>query len=309
MVLCPATAMHTDAIDTGIVNARLEGVNRAPPAADSALTQTSCCSILRLRSARRLSALVTQVPEVEGSDWLRPPVAAVGSSSCRVDEPDDSPRNILRLRRCPECDYNLRSLPERHRCPECGFEYDPTMFALYGWPPRERLSAIGRVLMGAWWERILGGVLLLFVASIALFQAYMFWRGGLYVGVVATILFLVAILDLFRLRPHVRRSRVERWGPALLLFTSDGASMRRGPGEARPISWKQLAKLSFRRFRSRKGRKRLWHIRLTFPFWRIQLRRMEAIIECTPREAALIRSEIRRRMRAARKAAARELSA
>ena len=29
--------------------------------------------------------------------------------------------DILRVKRCPDCGYNVRELPVEHRCPECGF--------------------------------------------------------------------------------------------------------------------------------------------------------------------------------------------
>ncbi len=45
----------------------------------------------------------------------------------------DDPRDILRLKRCPECDYDLRGLPYAHSCPECGFEYDEKIFDLQVW--------------------------------------------------------------------------------------------------------------------------------------------------------------------------------
>ncbi len=43
------------------------------------------------------------------------------------------PHDILRLKRCPECDYDLGGLPVAHNCPECGFEYDENIFDLQVW--------------------------------------------------------------------------------------------------------------------------------------------------------------------------------
>ena len=45
----------------------------------------------------------------------------------------DDPRDILRLKCCPECDYDLGGLPYAHNCPECGIEYDENIFDLQVW--------------------------------------------------------------------------------------------------------------------------------------------------------------------------------
>lgn len=217
----------------------------------------------------------------------------------RADDLDD-PRQILRLRRCPQCDYDLRALPQRHRCPECGFEYDPTMFAVYGWPMRERLSAVGRLLMGTWWERALATVLLLFMFSIAGFQIYMFWRRGRYAGAVFVAFFAAAIVELVRLWPHARRTQEEQQGTVQLFFASNEVSFHRHGQNATMVPLERFARLHFRRNRSQKTGRDLWHVRLAYPWWHLTFRPIDALIECTQREAALVRGEIRRRMEAAR---------
>ncbi|MCZ6835855.1 MAG: hypothetical protein O7G85_08785 [Planctomycetota bacterium] len=40
--------------------------------------------------------------------------------------------DILRLKVCPQCRYDLRGQVEFH-CPECGYEYDAETFVLSGW--------------------------------------------------------------------------------------------------------------------------------------------------------------------------------
>ena len=40
------------------------------------------------------------------------------------------PEDILRLKECPQCEYDLDGLPRRHRCPECSFAYSEQMFVV-----------------------------------------------------------------------------------------------------------------------------------------------------------------------------------
>lgn len=214
-------------------------------------------------------------------------------------EPCD-PRDILRLKRCPQCDYDLRTLPEEHRCPECGFHYDPSMFALYGWGRQERHSLEGWLLIGAWWERLFAVLILLFALAAVGFEVYMIWKTGRPRFGLTFMLLIMGIVQAIRMIPHLRGTQDAQGGPTQLFFTPQGVSMRRGPGDARIIAWKRFRRLRFQKFRIHKVGKNSWHLRLMYPFLSIQWRPIEAFIECTPREAALLRSEIRRRLRAAR---------
>lgn len=38
--------------------------------------------------------------------------------------------DILKLKRCPVCGYDLSGLPAAHVCPECGFNYEKQLFEL-----------------------------------------------------------------------------------------------------------------------------------------------------------------------------------
>ena len=55
---------------------------------------------------------------------------------------------LLRLRRCPDCGYDLANLPRRHICPECGFEYDESMFDAFISSHRLNKSARRLVIIG-----------------------------------------------------------------------------------------------------------------------------------------------------------------
>lgn len=208
------------------------------------------------------------------------------------------PRDILRLRRCPRCDYDLRTLPAEHRCPECGFPYDRSMFAVYGWTGEDRYSVTGRMLWGTWTERVLAGLILLFLITVVPIAAYEGWKTGANFIEMGLIVLALMIGGGVRLRSHVKRVREECSGTLQLLFTRTGASRRRGPGEPQLIPWERFRRLRFRKLRTVRGGKRLWLLRLTVPFFRyFGWERFEALIECTPREAALVRNEIRRRLR------------
>ncbi len=217
-------------------------------------------------------------------------------------EPRD-PRDILKLSRCPQCDYDLRTLPEEHRCPECGFSYDQSMFVVYGWRDKDRYSVAGRMFLGSWVERLLALVILLFLVSVVAFEVYQRIKTGARMSGVMILALVVVMAGAMRLRSYIKRSRQEHWGTIQLLFTKSGASRRRGPGEPQLIPWTRFRRLRFRKLRTIRAGRRLWLLRLTVPFFRyFGWERFEALIECTPHEAALVRNEIRRRLRAAKQA-------
>lgn len=228
-------------------------------------------------------------------------------ATARPDGPDD-PRRILHLQRCPQCDYDLRTLPARHRCPECGFEYDPSMFALYGCTRTERLSVIVQLLGRTWAGRLLGVLIIMYVVCVTAVRAYERW---VTISRMSNIVFICGVALISTIYAFGRRNlmiwystriREQYWGTVQLLFTTAGASKRRGPGEPRFVPWERFRRLRFRRLRSLRAGKRLWRLRLTVPFFRwFRWEQFEALIECTPREAALVRGEIRRRLRAAQR--------
>lgn len=246
----------------------------------------------------------TDAGSSSGGDVAQQPVAI---AAIRRSEETNDPRRILRLQRCPQCDYDLSTLPEEHRCPECGFAYDCSMFAVYGWTRKERFSIQGRLLLGTWTERALAIVILAALASAITgmaFDAYRSWKTGSPRAVtlpgLIPFIFVAALVGVARLRSHVRRSREQHWGTIQLLFTRAGASKRRGPGEPRFVPWERFRRLRFRKLRSIRAGKRLWRLRLTVPFFRwFRWEQFEALVECTPREAALMRAEIRRRLQPA----------
>ncbi len=223
-----------------------------------------------------------------------PPSAQVSVETRRSLAPDD-PRRILRLQRCPKCDYDLRSLPENHRCPECGFAYDPSLFAIYGWSGRERFSLAGRLLLGTWFERTSAMVIVALVVGAVGHSFYQYWATGRPSSGFLFWIPIVVIAGAVRLRPHVRRSRTDQWGTVQLLFSRTGVSLRRGPGEPSYVPWDRFRKVRFRNLRFYRVRKETWRLRLGHPFWQFRWTAFDVLIECSRREAALIRGEVRRR--------------
>ena len=67
--------------------------------------------------------------------------------------PDAS--DILRLKACPQCGYDLESLPREHACPECGFDHgfdDGTIVlrvAFDGTTTWSREMKLGVIMLGA----------------------------------------------------------------------------------------------------------------------------------------------------------------
>ncbi len=48
---------------------------------------------------------------------------------------------ILQLKECPQCGYDLGGLPREHACPECGFEYDAETCCLEVGRRKSRMQA------------------------------------------------------------------------------------------------------------------------------------------------------------------------
>jgi len=190
-------------------------------------------------------------------------------------------REILRLHRCPKCEYDLTGLPAAHRCPECGFEYDETMFDLPAWWP----SILQRRLDLSSFE------ILLTVAAIVMLLVVM-----LLMPISACAVFLVVFLA--GVIGSVDRFGKRRHGTPeiILVMEADGFVMRKPGAKSRSSeAWR-----SFRGVRVRKSRGSRWRLVLTrgLRSWTVY-RPIRVVIECDRRTAAVVRNEIRRRIKAA----------
>lgn len=216
--------------------------------------------------------------------------------TARPDEPRD-PRNILRLRRCPKCDYDLAGLPRRHRCPECGFEYDESMFVLYA----TSSSAWADLFTGSWGTRMFRlacfAFFLYYFGSRIFENILLFWKSGSVIHGLIAFVYAGGIVALLLSVLRYRKARREHGGDTQLGFSSQGAwktTKKGGVGPPDVIPWD-----CFRKIRIRRLSKGVWRLQLTGPLLRGYL--VDGFIECTRREAALIRNEIRRRLRAAKR--------
>lgn len=211
----------------------------------------------------------------------------------KVQSREPDPNGILRLQKCPKCGYDLKTLPARHRCPECGFAYDEQMFSLHGWSFKDRFSAGGRLLKGRGYERTIAIAFIALFGVLFAFWIFDSWSKGVWSFPIMIYLILWgAIRHLRSLR--AQSSDQASKGQTQMLFTPEGVSIRSGPGEASIVPWQKIRDVRIRRLRLHDN---LWLVRLRFPFWRtFRQEPLELLIECTKREAALVRNRIRRRL-------------
>ncbi len=192
----------------------------------------------------------------------------------------DDPRDILRLKRCPECDYDLGGLPHAHNCPECGIEYDENIFDLQVWLAESTASRRFDSL----------AYLVLAVAFGWIFVTRRTWFLSqlppvLIAGSVG--LLVAGVLARFF-------SKRRKHGNAKVLCTPDGLSLRLG-SRRRFYRW---SKLNLPRVKRTAGGK--WRFRLAYRwpkrFFAVGVR---FVICGTNREAALLRKEFRRQIASA----------
>ena len=190
-------------------------------------------------------------------------------------------REILRLHRCPKCEYDLTGLPAAHRCPECGYEYDETAFDLPAWWP----SVFQRPLEASWPESLLA------LAVIAILVVV-----GLRMSGSAAAIFLLAVLVVKMIGWAIRR-RIQPHNPEIIFIMEADRFVMKLPGTRRERheEWR-----SFRGVRMRRSRGSRWWLILSRRYSLMQLEPpIRVVIECDRRTAAVVRNEIRRRIRAA----------
>jgi len=219
-------------------------------------------------------------------------------------------RKVLCLTHCPQCGYDLAGLPRRHNCPECGFAYDESMFVVV---PFDRPGAEASF---DFLDLVIGLILFVVFAAFAGAIGLAFRRAS-GMGCLVFLLLPVAIVLVRRVRvgtgssqsQHPERTRA-------IIFTTEGVQKLMHMSR-RPKSWQRFSRVRCCRvcrcgLRRPKSallnvdlvRRRHYRLKIIHRGWRrIVLRPTLLSLWCSKREAALIRNEIRRRIRAARSTA------
>jgi len=201
----------------------------------------------------------------------------------------DDARDVLRLRRCPECGYDLSGLPADHRCPECGFDYDRSMFAIPAWRPGWRRRSRD-------WETAIYGGLTIGPGL------YLFYWGmqttvlGLLVRLAAwVVIWLLTIVCIAVAKDCANRRRLrDGRGDMTVTFDADGFVVDQPRKKRTRRTWDQFKDVRVRRARGMRWKLRLRpHSIVDPPF------AFTAVITGPRREIARLRAELRRRIRAA----------
>jgi hypothetical protein len=188
----------------------------------------------------------------------------------------------LLRRLCPKCDYILTGLPEPCRCPECGepeqpgVRWIPLANRWYAW-----LLVIVMVASGAWMlidagmQIAAGGP---WIDALRVLQGAMVAGFGIWYAVVIR----------RRAEHGVRRLRLDDRGVAILF----AGTVRKS------IAWTNVKEL-----RVRRNGPRLWRVTI-WPRNAVMIHdELAASLRGTPRQAARVRQEIRRRIAAAARTA------
>lgn len=151
--------------------------------------------------------------------------------------------DILRLKYCPLCGYDLRGLAREGKCPECSFSCGPQMFSLIGKRTNPLPDAGFAVLL----------------VYIALDLIIISPRGY----ALATGAILAAGVIAYFCVPQVRRllRSQQEW----LLFTAEGIASKHTTGKFQMIPWEDFKRVSLQRpftFARREPGMVWWEIRL-----------------------------------------------
>lgn len=184
---------------------------------------------------------------------------------------------LIPLRQCPKCGYDLRALSDLHVCPECGFARTESTITL---PFHSHETA--------WIVRIcvvgLVAVLLLGVAPMLYFRGVA-W--GIILAVVLGPSLLIAVLHAV----HRRRRRAVTVG-SVALFTDEGVAMRQFGSWSSVMPYHELTRLTLRRI----GRSDRWRLRLSMSFLGLPMSWVRGIVHLDEKQAAALGHEINQRI-------------
>ncbi len=202
------------------------------------------------------------------------------------------PRDILRLKECPECGYDLTGLPAKHSCPECGFAYDASTFVLNGHVP----SRIRDALRGA-----LAVIMILAALGVAVLIFYRKCAVGRPSVLPALIAFfavpVLSVLGFGSLMSLLDRRRLRAGkGNVTITIAATWFSLRKRGNDAQHFLWSDFSDVSMRQIS--RSICRIRYVPRDFNTPRTS--NLTATIAATNNEAGLIRDEVCGRIKAAR---------
>jgi hypothetical protein len=197
------------------------------------------------------------------------------------DRMSSEAEDILRLKRCPECGYDLRGLPTAHQCPECGRAYDGSIIDIPAWRPLGSDVPLGSM------EVLLFASIFLGFPIVCRFVLRMPIPCSVVVGI-GVVLLVPTVLRLRRWKKGI---------PEIVLMLKEDGLTVGPPGSRRPLflPWSGLRSVGVGR--GRQGRWRLI-IKRRYPA-ALFYRGVDVRIAGDDQTVAILRRELRRRIAAA----------
>ncbi len=213
----------------------------------------------------------------------------------------DAP-DILRLKECPQCGYDLAGLPREHACPECGFEYDGSMFSIPHATEGDRLVRRRRTAAGFavdWGLRVV-----LFGIIPGLISVWCV-RAGVPIGqVLSSLLFVVVAIAVLFVVAHFNIERAlgvdvdSRWAPKeWYTLSSQGIWMTLQGQEPKMYPWSRLRSIDCRHRGEYVDGGSAWLLRIRGRGWRRAIVQIRIGMKCSPSVARAIEEDLRGRIR------------
>ena len=200
---------------------------------------------------------------------------------------DREPRDILRLKRCPRCSYDLAGLPRNHACPECGFRYDELTF---------RLDVGGTKLK---LQRSIEALYFAFMAGLAVLYAWFSGRRTPTQFIWAMLLLALATLSMPMVVSLVyrMRGRMERPGTLTVIFDSTGFTTVGERRRAGHIAYSTVCDVDI----AKRPWHRAYHVKILVPVVAgLRMAWIRGTLDISRDEAAILRDELARRIREAK---------
>lgn len=188
--------------------------------------------------------------------------------------------DILRLKACPHCGYDLAGLPREHACPECGLEYSYETFDLCG--------TLYDIHATRWWLPLPLFAIGVVVAAIQVWIGAIPW---IFIPAVVVVGLVISIFWIVFLRFMTRKSRRK----STYLFGPDRVL---GPRQFDDYEWTEFDRvgvicLSDDRWRiSVRAPRAWWRVLAPLP--------VDLVVKGSEMEISAVEREIARRIEAAK---------